>query len=189
MALKTKVFVKNITNLSEARYCAGMGVHFLAFPAHQVSPKMYQDITGWIQGPEKILDISSCKEVPITINEYDCHHILIRIDQINLVAQHPSSSFLVVLSSLLPHDLDDLQTPQVTYAIANGLNQSEIELLISKNIDVIAELGEDGIGQLDDLLQSRINGVMLTGSTEAQPGLKEYDHLSDILEKLEANED
>ena len=35
--------VGNITNLSEARYCAGMGVHFLAFPVDIVNPKMYQD--------------------------------------------------------------------------------------------------------------------------------------------------
>jgi phosphoribosylanthranilate isomerase len=189
MALKTKVFIKNITNLSEARYCAGMGVHFLAFPAPQVTPKLYHDITGWIQGPEMVLDVSSCKEVPTTINEYDCQNILIRIDQINLIAQYPSSSFLVVLNSLLPHDLDDLQSPQVTYAIANGLTEGEMELLGKKDINVIVELGEDAIQTLGDLLKRPIAGVMLTGSNELQPGLKEYDHLSDVLEQLEINED
>jgi phosphoribosylanthranilate isomerase len=189
MALKTKVFIKNITNLSEARYCAGMGVHFLAFPAQQVTPKLYQDIIGWIQGPEMIVDISSCKEVPTNLNEYGCHHISIRMDQINLITQYPSFSFLVVLNSLLPHDVDELKAQQITYVTTNGLTLREIELIYNKGIDVIAELEDGNIEHLDDLLRHPIAGVMLTGDNEVQPGLKEYDHLSDILEKLEINED
>src|SRR6185295_5858386 len=49
--LITKVKVGKVTNLSEARYCAGMGVDYLSFPVSAVDPKKYLEITGWVAGP------------------------------------------------------------------------------------------------------------------------------------------
>ena len=57
--LKTKVKVSKVTNLSEARYCAGMGVDFLSFPVSSVDPKTYQEITGWVAGPLFGVEIDS----------------------------------------------------------------------------------------------------------------------------------
>jgi phosphoribosylanthranilate isomerase len=48
MALKTKVKAGNITNLSDARYCAGMGVDWLGFPADVVNPDTFKEITNWV---------------------------------------------------------------------------------------------------------------------------------------------
>ena len=55
MALKTKVKINRITNLTDARYCSGMYVDILGFcleegSAQYVSPTQFQEITGWISG-------------------------------------------------------------------------------------------------------------------------------------------
>ena len=42
--LKTLVKVSGIENLSDARYCAGMGVEFLGFPLAQIPFEKFQEI-------------------------------------------------------------------------------------------------------------------------------------------------
>ncbi len=66
--LITKVKVGQVTNLSEARYCAGMGVDFLSFPISSIDPKMYQEITGWVAGPKFGVEVDNGSLS--TINEY-----------------------------------------------------------------------------------------------------------------------
>src|SRR5688500_2450084 len=62
MPLKTIVKVSHISNLSDARYCAGMGVDMLGFRVipgidHYLAPELYQDIRGWISGPKIIAEL------------------------------------------------------------------------------------------------------------------------------------
>ena len=42
--LKTQVKVSSITNLSDARYCAGMGVDLLGFPIQEISLEKFTEI-------------------------------------------------------------------------------------------------------------------------------------------------
>ena len=53
--LKTFVIVGEISNLSDARYCAGMGVDVLGFninPVEEtcVAPETLNEISGWVAG-------------------------------------------------------------------------------------------------------------------------------------------
>ncbi|MFN7260236.1 MAG: hypothetical protein ACK5TU_10085, partial [Cyclobacteriaceae bacterium] len=80
MTLKTNVLVENICNLSEARYCSGMGVQLLACPVAHVNPTLFAAIKSWITGPSMILDISESEEQP-DVNEYDADFILVNTDQ------------------------------------------------------------------------------------------------------------
>jgi len=73
MSLKTKVKISQVTNLSDARYCAGMGVHYLGFnfvAGHEfyVQPEHFMEIRSWITGPELVgefedSDISRIREL------------------------------------------------------------------------------------------------------------------------------
>src|SRR5262245_4914546 len=62
MPLKTIVKVGNITNLSDARYCSGMGVEMLGFQAiesrpNHITPKLFQEIRRWIPGPKVVAEV------------------------------------------------------------------------------------------------------------------------------------
>src|SRR5690606_31205998 len=55
MALKTFVKISEVNNLSDARYCAGMGVNLIGFSLDPTNPKavtpeQFSEITGWISG-------------------------------------------------------------------------------------------------------------------------------------------
>ena len=57
MALQTFVKISNISNLSDARYCAGMMVDVLGFnidpsSASAVSPEDFAEIAEWVAGVE-----------------------------------------------------------------------------------------------------------------------------------------
>jgi phosphoribosylanthranilate isomerase len=186
MALKTKVLVENITNLSEARYCAGMGVHLLAFPVQSVDPKLYQEITSWVSGPEMVLDLSGSIELPSTINEYKCDHILMRLDQLQLLDAQLTTHVIVRLKT--NQDLSYLirQRDQISYLLADGLSETDIKNYSNNFRVLVLDRGET---DLYELLQLPVKGIVLSGNNEAKPGLKDYDHLSFVLEKLEVSED
>ena len=63
MSLKTEVKVGNISNLSDARYCAGMGVQYLGFSMdsnseHYVDQNTLKTIKEWIVGPKIVGEFS-----------------------------------------------------------------------------------------------------------------------------------
>ena len=79
MNLKTKIMVSSISNLSDARYCAGMGVDYLGFSIDSVSasfidPSKFKQITGWISG---IPMVAECGEVvdKQLVDNYDVEFI------------------------------------------------------------------------------------------------------------------
>lgn len=187
MALKTKVLVENITNLSEARYCAGMGVQLLAFPAQSVDPKMYQDITSWVQGPEMALDVSTCSDIP-DLNDYDCDYILINQDQLQSIPTETPPLIVRLKSYRQEHSSLLEAQARISYIIAEGLAMTEIKELISHRFAILASVDGNENTDFDELLEWA-EGVVLSGSSEAKPGLKDYDHLSVVLEKLEISED
>ena len=57
MSLKLKIKVGNITNLSDARYSAGMGVDWLGFRMDNIDPQTFREITGWVTGPRFVIEI------------------------------------------------------------------------------------------------------------------------------------
>src|SRR5688572_18265306 len=55
MALKTFVKLNSITNLTDARYGAGMYVNLLGFDlngntSNSITPDTFREITGWVSG-------------------------------------------------------------------------------------------------------------------------------------------
>lgn len=169
--------VNNITNLSEARYCAGMGVQFIGFSPQSIDAKTSQDITGWLSGPQYFIDVSNMHSIP-ALNEYPCEYILISYHQLKELRSDFPKKIMVkakfdevnlIIKVAPAHIIADLWTKD--QVLHSGLSN----LIISINQHEY----------IDDLLNTSIAGFMLTGGSESKPGLMEYDHLSSILEKLE----
>jgi phosphoribosylanthranilate isomerase len=186
MALKTNVLVENITNLSEARYCAGMGVNFLAFPAQHVDPKLYKDITGWVHGPEMAIDIQNNSNPSADLNEYQAPNIICSISQ--LVDGLQSVSKFIVRLTPSEWNANKLFLSQhnreIGYLLFSELDKESIKES-SKEFKVYVAMGSNS---LSDLLALPIEGIALKGSDEMKAGLKSYEHLSEVLEELEMDE-
>ncbi|HEV8514156.1 MAG TPA: hypothetical protein VGQ59_12805 [Cyclobacteriaceae bacterium] len=185
--LITKVKVGQVTNLSEARYCAGMGVDFLSFPISSIDPKTYQEITGWVAGPKFGVEVDS--ENISSIQEYKTDFIAINIDLLE-----SSSGFENLIVSLGVHEWS---TKKQSLLLSKG-NILYIELKITSldenTLGIINDITEDfkillkpsSKLELDRIVKLPIDGLSFDGNAETKPGLKEYP-LSEILERLEDN--
>jgi phosphoribosylanthranilate isomerase len=183
MALKTNVLVENITNLSEARYCAGMGVQFLAFPMQHVDPKLCKDITGWVHGPEIAIDIQNNSNLSVDLNEYQAPYIICSVSQLTDGLQ--SASKFIVRLTPTEWNANKLFLKQhhheIDYLLFSEMNKESIDEA-SKEFKVFVAMKSNS---LSDLLALPIEGIALRGSDEMKAGLKSYEHLSEVLEELE----
>ncbi len=180
MQLKTNVWVNKITSLSEARYCAGMGVQYLGFQPSKVDIKTFQDITGWISGPEFFLDVSEEEQIPSQLEDYGCEYVLLRENQ---VAEWPGSEQAKLL---IKKDLTGASPLPDAHAAFTVLPNWSVDSLPQTPESFIATVTDPQ--QLHALAHLPLGGILLEGSPEAKPGLMEYDHLAAILELLETND-
>lgn len=202
MALKTSVFVRDINNLSDARYCAGMGVDLLGFcidstlPNH-VNPSKVKEIAGWVAGVKIAVEVNELNETTL-----------------NLIMETDPD---VILLNKIAGDIEHLNIPTLLKVKINinAPKQSEkvfsdykhiVEGFLIENdeisdISIQKELLKDwcskwkifiGSGINNDNLEIILNtitpaGISLKGGDEIKPGLKTFDELADILEYLEAD--
>jgi len=183
--LKTKVKVGKVTNLSEARYCAGMGVDFLSFPIAQIDAKTFQEITGWVAGP--VFGIEVEKENLDLINQYEVDFVQTSVDSIDsisvnrkLVISIEAKDFFGQQSKLISHK-DKILFLELSFDKIDFNTKSILEEA-SKDFEVFIKLSTEF--DVNKILELPIHGISLEGVAETKPGLKEYP-LSEILEQLE----
>ena len=199
MSLKTKVKVGNITNLSDARYCAGMGVDMLGFTISEVDGQgigttKFKEITDWISGPEFVLEI---KDDPtnLSIEKYRTDLLELPASRISFLSSSKQEKFIISIDIAdWPTYREDLlvNRSQINYLLLT--NPADIEISHVKRM--VEEIALDfpillGVNIKFDLLGEYLSwpilGIALNGSEETSPGIKDYEHLSSILEKLEVD--
>jgi phosphoribosylanthranilate isomerase len=201
MPLKTKVKVGNITNLSDARYCAGMGVDLLGFPLKNtdgslLSPAKFMDITGWVSGPAFVLEAGEANLADIykTITSYPAQYVELDVSQLHEF--DPAYIERLIVSVDIHHwEKWKNKIIQAKNSIAYLLirndregNPTDLKALMEEMAQSCALLLGFGVVKenLAEVLHLPIAGISLSGSDEEKPGVKEY-HLADILEALDAD--
>ncbi len=179
MALKTTVAVGNITNLSEARYCAGMGVQYLCFPAHRVDPKVFKEITGWVSGPTFIVDLSEAEHPSEAMTNYATNHWLMRPEHLTR-ASFPfgQTIFLDVRSSLSPPEIE------IAHAFFLVIREEQLPVFSRQAGEKLLVAG-DTKSLISKIERGAVHGIWLEGSDEQRPGLKDYAALGEVLEQLD----
>lgn len=182
MALKTLVKIGGVTNLSDARYCAGMGVDMLGFnviPGHPnyISPELFQQIRGWVTGPLIVAEIAGLQdqeELKLILENYRPDMLQMELSELTKI---PSPPLPYILSLKKNEDIAHLaiqpeyilgETPTITSAPIPFLME------VSSTNDVTTALSDSSVG-----------GISMNGGPELKPGLKDYSTMADILELLE----
>jgi phosphoribosylanthranilate isomerase len=192
MALKTFVKVGNISNLSDARYCAGMGVDLLGFNGIEGQPgyiptKLYQDIRGWVAGPLAVLELYGLKasgSLGKLLEDYRPDYIELGSIEFEFLPESISQPLIVRITSF--GELSKLQAykGKISFILVDEKYADIIEG-VSTFFPVILSLQSPvGISLLDTL---PIKGVALSGGAEIRPGFKDYDGLAEVLEQLEVD--
>lgn len=180
MPLKTVVKVGNISNLSDARYCSGMGVDMLGFGVldgqqNYISPKLFQEIRGWVSGPKIVAEIYG----------------LTSIDQLSSIVENYAPDYFELSSAEFIRFEHHLTLP----CIVSGQIRSDAKIIYqildeseAKNYTGGAKLlvkPASAENVLDLISAPNVAGVALDGTPELRPGFKDYSDLADVLEKLD----
>lgn len=189
--MKTKVKAGNITNLSDARYCAGMGVDWLGFPADTIDPKTFAEITGWVTGPQFVLELSA-GAIPESIAEYAVDIIQVNYQHVQksilfnhqLIVALPLTDWNRAKAELIKNK-DRIQHILLLNLTGNKTEDLNIMTEIATHTDVLISL-EACPYSLHEILDFPITGINIAGNSELKPGLKDYTELADVLEHLES---
>jgi phosphoribosylanthranilate isomerase len=193
--LKTLVKVSAITNLSDARYCAGMGVDLLGFPLGKISIDQFTEIRNWLAGVQIVGEFSTndAAEIKAKVAEYKPD--VLEIDtKVNLVAIQDIDIPKILRINI---DTDNLpavfaaSAPYVSHFLLVGEGpdslqgmEGSVEIWSAQYPIILGlEIPEDDLEEWIE--QSSIKGIGLMSGEEDRPGFRDFTDLMNILEKLE----
>ena len=189
MALKVTVKVGNISNLSDARYSAGMGADLLGFTVvpgkdGYVEPKQFQEMRGWFAGPQVVAEACGADDLNDIINQYQPDLVELSVE--DLMVLQPSGIKLIVATSIEGFGrhkqiIDQYKSDIVFLLVPEPVTDRELRDLAAE-FQVLVDNPGKNIRQLIEIPHV---GISLKGSAEDRPGFKNYDELSQVLEFLE----
>lgn len=187
MPLKTVVKVGNISNLSDARYCAGMGVDMLGFSvvagsADYVAPKLFQEIRGWVSGPRfvaQVYGLSTHEQLPEIMQSYAPDYFELDAQTFKQYGAHLSLPCIVAVTKeefASLRNSDNIAYFLLDEAALSGAENNSTPILLKV---------DSANGLQEKLDRYRLTGVALNGSPEIRPGFKDYHEMAEILEALD----
>ena len=205
MALRSFVKISSVTNLSDARYCAGMYVNMIGFDLEEnsknyTSSQKFNEITGWLSGVDFVAEFESTHPEKILglVTEYKGVNFIEIQEETHLRLLVNSSYGIIFKKNLISdEDLDDLIAKSmffkdfgvILYLVSESL---EINDTIIQKLKTLASTAEVLLGfgiepeSLRNLIEETgVKGIALEGGEEIKPGLKDFDQLAEILEVLE----
>ena len=209
MSLKTIVKISNVTNLSDARYCAGMGVDMLGFSMdanspNYVEPTKFSEIRGWLAGVQIVGETTATDPDSIEDMLETYQPDALQIDEPALLPylgtfENARGDLRLILRVDLTHttldQLDTLFQTSVTgadFVLLESHSSVHIDddlktLLqqLAKRHPILLGTGVSAKSVHDLLNNLPIQGIALSGGQEEQPGNKEFGELMDILEAIE----
>ncbi len=190
------LLIRGINNLSDARYCAGMGADKLTFvldpalPGH-LDTKTVKELAGWVAGVELIGEFDRLSSFEINAIAAECalDAVLLRSPRTAAeVAEIAPPVYLeldpksALLGQPLPDsavglvlELSEAVTPE-TLAALRGLSQQRA-LWLGPGLRP---------GRARDLaVQLPLAGLVFASGDEVKPGLRDFDLLEAVFEALE----
>jgi phosphoribosylanthranilate isomerase len=195
--LKTTVKVSNINNLSDARYCAGMGVEMLGFSMDELDFDKFKEMRGWLAGVQVVGETDS-KNIETIIDLVEKYQpdflqvshwediaeiqkigkpIILKVDfaKANLPALFQTTKGFVAYFVLENSDEFDV----IDEAILSQLDAWSFQFSILLGFG----LKESNTNEL--LEQTQLKGFALKGGNEIRPGFGNSEELMNLLEILE----
>ena len=208
--MATKIKICGITNLADARYCAGAGADYLGFIQYKpspryIDPKLAHDIIEWVHGSES---------VGVFVNEDPA--------VVNAITAQAGFDYVQLSGDETPADCTAIDKPVIkTIHVAAGASPEEVSeacavfadvatylLLDTKKAGLYGGTGEafdwslaqqgvpldrlfvaGGIGP-DNIAEviSTLNpfAVDLSSSVESEPGVKDFDKLAALFDARDA---
>lgn len=190
MSLKALVKVSKVSNLSDARYCAGMGVEMLGFRVisgqeYYMPPELFQDIRGWVSGPKIIAElygVTTHEEIDFVTQTYAPDYLELTYDEYNRFKAGIALPCIVYVPLRdLPGVFITKENRNVSYLLTD--EQTTCSDLPAGCAALIRISSPEKLQ--NKLSQKCFQGFVLDASGGTRPGVTNYDELGEILEALE----
>ncbi|GAB3899338.1 hypothetical protein GCM10028803_20310 [Larkinella knui] len=208
MALRTFVKISNVTNLSDARYCAGMGVDLLGFSMDEnseqyVAPEKFKEIRSWVAGLHIVGETSSIDVMEIERLLALYQPDVLQVEESALLPYLSTFDCRIILKAdLSSMTLDQLETffssiqsDQIAYYLleSNGAIKLDDDLKavlqrLATRYPILLGTGFTPESIQTYLTELPIRGIALTGGDEDRPGSRDFGELMDLLEALETDD-
>lgn len=206
MALKAFVKISEVSNLSDARYCAGMTVNLMGFVLQKdkpgyVSPENFMELTGWLSGVDFVGEYGNASEDAIkeSIKDYEIHYL--QTDNPAIIPLFPDFKRILRFDMDKVTNADEVKSimqkvaDEVEYFLFESGNGNHYKenvvnqvLDLAKDYPVILGFNIDDKNVMNLVENTEIKGISLKGGEEIRPGYKDFDELADILETLEIDD-
>ncbi len=204
--LKTTVKISNVTNLSDARYCAGMGVDMLGFSVDESSDnytasRKYAEIRAWIAGVKLVVESAETDPTKLlaTLADYEFDALQVEDPNLLLYLKSELEKPLLLRVDVDHYAADELDALMGRYAdeVAFFLLESEQNApltdewqnhlqSLSGDYPILLGFGLENEEVVAGVVASATTrGIALRGSEEIRPGYKDFGSLMDILESLD----
>ncbi len=199
--LKTIVKVSDVSNLSDARYCAGMGVEYIGFSMDTLPFEKYKEMRGWLAGVQvvgetKCTDLAAIQSlVAVYLPEVLEVDLSSGATLLDLAALQRLALPIIAKVDFATANLPALFQTTAAYveyfvlynSEATDLDESVLALLETWSAQYPILLGfgieaEEVAGILDN---TALKGIALRGGEEIRPGFADMSHLMDVLEAIE----
>lgn len=192
------LLIRGINNLSDARYCAGMGADKLTFVLDPALPehldvKTVKELAGWVAGVELIGEFDQLSAPVINAIAADCGldavllHSLRSAEQLAEIA--PPVYLELRPESLLADAPVAASVAGLVVAVPGSVTNDTLEVLRTAATQYPLWLGP---GLQPALAQELANELPLAGlffpsGNEVKPGLRDFDQLEAVFEALEVD--
>ncbi len=176
--IERRIIAQNITNLTDARYFAALGVDYISFNTlpdslYAMSLEQILEIKDWVEGPKCLIEANA-----------------LEFDEIadGLILKTVYSSLPLSKESFFRIDFNELKKglPDGRYILKIN-NFQELEKIHNyKSKDLI---GLQLYLDISDVTLKDINligdhGIVVQGGDEEAPGIKSFDELDELFELL-----
>jgi phosphoribosylanthranilate isomerase len=206
MALKTSVYVTGIANLTDARYCAGMGVDYLGFnfdpeQGPVIDKAAFFAIVGWLAGVKVVAECGNLdwNQVERIVAEYEPQAVATsNLQVLNQLRENGTEAILAWNIDDLSEEFFETIKPEnaepvmlllkaMDWQYPDDFTEETISTLAyTASISTLILGCKTEAELVTDMLEAiQPNGIMLKGTDEIKPGVSELDELAEILEKLE----
>lgn len=190
--LSKSIYAKSITNLSDARYCAGMGVEFLGVcldenSADYLPLSAFTEIKNWLVGVEWIAEttLAGADEIKAALQLYGLNRVAVADD---IVAATLRKAGVDVLLKITLADVTNNSSDQTTII---HLDDEEVDDFLNEHAEKLTNAYLSG--DFSEATLEKLNGVetligvVLTGGKEDRPGFKDMDQLINSIEIFETD--
>ncbi len=214
--VKPKIKASAVNSLTDARYFAARGVEWLGFrfggsPTSSISPMEAKAISEWVDGVKIVgeFDFSDAKEI-MEVNDF-LHFDAVQVGMFTPVAEVEKLSGLTIFKEVIlePKSKEAEMLAHfeafehcATYFLLDftkaGINWASLQALESLSMNFLKSLfakykvilafdfQPENTREVLESLQPE--GLSLTGGEEEKVGLKSFEELDEILDRLEAIE-